>query len=62
MENLRKHRDIKLFTTERRTNYVVSEPYYHTTTNFAETPLTIETKKTEILMNKPVYLEISVLE
>ena len=26
MENVRKHRDIKLVTTERRRNYLVSEP------------------------------------
>ena len=28
MENVRKHRDIKLVTTERRRNYLVSEPNY----------------------------------
>ena len=31
MENVRKHRDIKLVATERRRNYLVSEPNYHTT-------------------------------
>ena len=31
MENVRKHRDIKLVTTDRRRNYLVSEPNYHTT-------------------------------
>ena len=31
MENMRKHRDIKLVATERRRNYLVSEPNYHTT-------------------------------
>ena len=31
MENARKHRDIKFVTTERRKNYLVSEPNYHTT-------------------------------
>ena len=31
MENVRKHRDIKLVTTERRRNYLMSEPNYHTT-------------------------------
>ena len=30
MENVRKHRDIKLVTTEARTNYLVSEPNYNT--------------------------------
>ena len=30
MENVRKHRDIKLVTTERTRKYLVSEPNYHT--------------------------------
>ena len=30
MENVRTHIDIKLVTTERRRNYLVSEPNYHT--------------------------------
>ena len=42
MENARKHRDIKLVATERRRNYLVSEPYYHTTKFFAEHLLAIE--------------------
>ena len=62
MENVKKHREIKLVTTERRRNYLVSEPYYHTTTFFTENLLAIEMKKTEILMNKPVCLGLSILE
>ena len=30
MEHVRKHRDIKLVTTNARRNYLVSEPNYHT--------------------------------
>ena len=30
MENVRKHRDIKLVTTQRRRNYLKSEPNYDT--------------------------------
>ena len=30
VENVRKHRDIKLVTAERRSNYLVPEPNYHT--------------------------------
>ena len=62
MENVRKHRDIKLVTTERRRNYLVSEPNYDTAKFFIENVLVIEMKKTEILMNKPVYLGLSLLE
>ena len=45
MENVRKQRDIKLVTTERRRNYLVSEPNFHTTQFFTEKLLAIETKK-----------------
>ena len=62
MENLRKYRDIKLIKTERRRNYLVLEPNYHTTKFFTEHILAIEMKKTQIIMNKPVYLGLSVLD
>ena len=44
MENVRKYRDMKLVTTERRRNYLVSEPNYHTTNFFTENLLAIEMK------------------
>ena len=31
MKNVRKHRDIKLVTTNKKRNQLVSEPNYHTT-------------------------------
>ena len=62
VENVRKHRDIKLVSTERRRNDLVSEPNYHTTKIFTGHLLIIEIEKTEILMNKPVYLGLSILE
>ena len=58
MVNVKKHRDIKLVTTERRKNYLVLEPNYHTTKFSTENLLAIEMKKTEILMNKLVYLKL----
>ena len=63
-ENVRKHRDIKLLTTEKRRNYLVSEPNYHTTKFFYENVLAIETENNtkQILINKPVYLGLSRLE
>ena len=45
MENLRKHRDINLVTTDEKRNKVVSEPNYHTTKRFSENLLAIEMKK-----------------
>ena len=62
MENVRKHRDIKLVTTERRRNYLVSEPNYGTAKFFTEYLLAIEMKKTQILLSRPFYLGLSVLE
>ena len=49
VENVRKHRHIKLATTQRRRNYLVSEPNYHTTKFFTETLLAIEMKKQRYL-------------
>ena len=34
MGNVRKHRDIKLVTTDRRRNQLASEPNYHTQNTF----------------------------
>ena len=48
MENVRKHRSINLTTTERRKNYLVSEPNYHTTKVFTEDLLAIKMRKTQI--------------
>ena len=48
---------MKLITTERRRNYLVSEPNYHTTNLQA-----IEMRKTQILINKPVYFGLSILD
>ena len=62
MKNVRKHRDIKLVTTDKRRNQLVSEPNYHTTKWFSEKLLAIETRKTKVKMNKPVYLGLSILD
>ena len=62
MENLIKHRDIKLVPTERRRNYLVSEPNFYTTKFFTENLLAIEMKNSEILMNNLFCLGLSILE
>ena len=61
MKNVKKHREIKLVTTERRRNYIVSQPNSHTTKFFTENLSAIEMRKTQILMNKSVYLGFSIL-
>ena len=55
---MRKNRNIKLEATQRRRNYSASEPNYHTTKVFTENLLEIETRKAQILMNRPVYLSL----
>ena len=60
VENERKHRDIKLVTTERKGNYLVSEPSYHTTNFFTENLIAIEMRKTQILINKTVCSGLSI--
>ena len=59
---MRKHRDIKLVTTEKKRIKLVSEPNYHTTKQFSENLLAIAIKKVTVKMNKPVYLGISILD
>ena len=65
MENVRKHRDIKLATADEKRNKLVSEPDYHTTKRFSEDLLAIEMKKktkTKVKMNKLIYLGMSILD
>ena len=47
MENYQKYRDINFVTIERRRNYLLSEPDYHTTKFFTENLLAIEIRKTQ---------------
>ena len=62
IENVRKHRDINLLTTDEKRNNLVSVPNYHTTKCFSENVLAIEMKKTKEKMNKSVYLGMSILD
>ena len=62
MENIRKHRDIKLVTTDKKRSKLVSEPNYHTINLISEDLSITEMKKTKVKMNKPIYLGLSILE
>ena len=62
MENIRKHRDIKLVTTNKRRSKLVSEPNYHTINYISDDLSIIEMNKTKVKMNKPIYLGLSILE
>ena len=59
MENIKKHKDIILVTIKAKRNYLVSELYNKI---FSENLLAVDMRKTQILLNKPVYVELSMLE
>ena len=62
MENVRKHRDIRLVTTDKKRSKLISEPNYHTMNLISENLSIIEMKKIKVKMNKPIYLGLSILE
>ena len=62
MENIRKLRDIKLVTTDKKRNKLVSEPNYHTINYISEDLSIIEMNKTKVKINKPRYLGLSILD
>ena len=62
MENVRKNRDTKLVTTDKRRNQLASEPDHHTTKDISENLMAIEMKKTKVKINKLIYLGMSILD
>ena len=61
MKTVTKHRNVKLVTKERSRNYLVSEPKYETTKFSKENLLARKMRKTQILINKLVYLGLPIL-
>ena len=62
LENIRKHRDIKLVTTDKKGSKLVSESNYHTINLISKDLSIIEMKKTKVKMNKPIYSGLSILK
>ena len=62
MENIRKHKDIKLVTTDKKRSKLVSEPNYLTINLISDNLSIIEMKKTKVKMSKLIYLGLSILE
>ena len=62
MENVRKHRDIKLVKSDNKRNKLVSEPNFHTMKLIDNNLAIIEMKKVKVKMNKPIYLGLSILD
>ena len=61
IENVRKHRDVKLVTTNKIRNQLASKPNYRATKYFSENLISIEMKKIKVQMNKLIYLGMSIL-
>ena len=60
MENIRKHRYIKLVMTDKKRSKLFSESNYHTIILISEDLSIIEMKKSKVKMNKPIYLGLSI--
>ena len=56
MENIREHKDIKLVNNIDSLNKYAQEPNMKNIKHFSNNLLATEMKKTEININKPVYL------
>ena len=62
MENLRNHRDIKIVKMDKRRSILASEHNYHSTKYISKDLQIMEMKKTEVKMNKPIYLGQAILD
>ncbi|XP_043470555.1 DNA polymerase-like [Leptopilina heterotoma] len=65
MQNVRKRVDVKLVTKwEGRygAEALISKPNFHKRAIFNENLVAVELNKTEVLMNKPIYIGLSVLD
>ena len=58
----KKHRNIKLVIIKMRRNFLISELNRHTIKFFMENLIAIEMRKTQILINRPVHLGLSMLD
>ena len=62
IENVRRHRDIKVVKSDKKRNKLVSEPNFHTMKLIDNNLAIIEMKKVKVKMNKPIYLGLSILD
>ena len=62
MKNIRNHKDMKLVTNEQKYQKYVMKPNFKDGYPFSKELFAVEMGKTEITMNKPVYLGQAILD
>ena len=62
MENVRKHRNTRIVTNDKKRKILATELNYHSTKCISDDLLKMEMKKRELYMNKPVYLDQAILD
>jgi len=62
MENLRNRVNIELVTNELRLNKLSPKPTYGTSKVFNENLVAVHTKKEKLLLNKPSYVRMCILD
>ena len=62
MENIRKHRNIKLVTTKEKYLKIVMKPNFKSGVLFGENLMGCEMGRIKVVMNKPVYLSQLILD
>ena len=62
MENPRNHRDIRVVKTDKRRSILASKPNYHSTKYILKDLLIMDMRKTEVTMNKPIYVGQAILD
>ncbi|VDI48620.1 Hypothetical predicted protein [Mytilus galloprovincialis] len=62
MENIRKHVDVRLVTTEKQALKLVAKPNFDRRVVFTENLAAVHMKKTKLKFNKPIYLGACILD
>ncbi len=62
MENVRKHVDLRLVTTEKRLRKLTSQPNFRSFKIFSEQLVGVSMSKKEVRLDKPTYVGMSILD
>ena len=62
MQNFRSEKNMKLVTTDVQRNKLLSQPNFYSSKYFSENLLAVEMRKIKVNINKPIYLEMTILD